>query len=80
MPVLQGVRFKLADGSILMFEPAKATNGQLIGRSVIYGDVSIPIVNIVELQIGGFKHDGFTPLFFDWIIRPSEEPQFGNTP
>ena len=39
----------------LMFEPAKATIGQLISRSVIYGDVSIPIVNIVELQIGDFE-------------------------
>jgi len=80
VPVLQAVRFKLANGSILMFEPLKATNGRLIGRSSIYGDVSIPIVNIVELEIGGLKHDRFTPLFSDWVVRPSQEPQFGKTP
>ncbi|MBC8867841.1 MAG: hypothetical protein H8E44_00395 [Planctomycetes bacterium] len=80
MPVLQGVRFKLADGSILMFEPVKATNGQVTGRSVIYGDVSIPIVNIGELQIGDIQHDGFAPLFADWVVRPSKEPQFGKAP
>ena len=80
VPVLQGVRFKLADGSILMFEPVKATNGQVTGRSVIYGDVSIPIVNIVELQIGDIQHDGFAPLFADWVVRPSKEPQFGKAP
>ena len=74
------IRFKLADGSILRFEPVKARDGQLIGRSTIYGEVSIPIVNIVELQIGDFKHDGFTPLFSDWVVRPSKEPQFGKMP
>ena len=73
-------RFKLADGSILRFEPVKVMNGQLIGRSTIYGEVSIPIVNIVELQIGDFEDNGFTSLFSDWVVRPGKEPQFGKTP
>ncbi|MBC8357204.1 MAG: hypothetical protein H8E66_34975, partial [Planctomycetes bacterium] len=73
-------RFKLADGSILRFEPVKVMNGQLIGRSTIYGEVSIPIVNIVELQIGDFEDNGFTLLFSDWVVRPGKEPQFGKTP
>lgn len=73
-------RFKLADGSILRFEPVKVMNGQLIGRSTIYGEVSIPIVNIVELQIGDFEDNGFTSLFSDWVVRSGKEPQFGKTP
>ena len=74
------IRFRLADGSILRFESLKAMDGQLHGRSTIYGGVSIPIVNIVELQIGDFEHDGFTSLFSDWVVRPAKEPQFGKTP
>jgi hypothetical protein len=74
------VRFKLADGSTLVFEPLKTRGGKLVGRSVIYGDVSIPIANLVELQLGDFERERFTPVFSDWVVRPSKEPQFGKTP
>ena len=70
------VRARLADGSILIFEARKSSDGRLFGHSAIYGDVAIPCDIIQELSFGGFEGMSLRPLFDGWVVRPAEEPAF----
>ncbi len=71
------VRAKLADGSILVFEPIESRDGKLWGRSSIYGEMYIPIDSIRELSFGDFEVEKFASLFREWVVRPAKEPDFG---
>ena len=48
-PTQTEVRVRLTDGSILIFEPLEVQNDSVIGRSSIYGEVSLPISSIEYL-------------------------------
>ena len=74
------VRATLSDGSILFFEAHESRDGQLMGRSSIYGDMAIPIDNIEELHFGDFEKEKFRSLFEDWVVRPAKEPESGEEP
>lgn len=73
------VRVSLADGSRLIFAAIESRDGELIGRSDIYGDVAIPTDRILNLSMGGFEKELFNSLFEDWVVRSAREPDFGGT-
>ncbi len=49
------VRATLYDGSILMFEAIESRDGRLLGRSPIYGEMSIPTESFQQINFGGFE-------------------------
>jgi len=73
------VRVSLADGSILLFEPTESKDGELVGRSSIYGEMAIPTKSIQSLNVGNFEKDRFKSLFEGWVVRPAKEPEFGDS-
>lgn len=72
------VRASLADGSILIFAAIESRDGELIGRSDMYGDMAIPTDRILDLSMGGFEKELFKSLFEGWVVRPAQEPDFGS--
>ena len=73
------VRVTLTDGSILIFEPLEVQDGRLLGRSSIYGEVSVPVNSIQDLYFGE-RAKSFTAAFEKWIVRPAKEPTSGDSP
>lgn len=73
------VYFKLTDGSILVFDPLEVRDDKLLGRSPIYGAVSVPIETIESLYFGQ-KTKFFKDAFEEWVVRPAKEPTSGNNP
>ena len=69
------VRITLTDGSILIFEPLEVQEDRLLGRSSIYGEVSVPVDNIQYLYFGE-KAKSFATAFEEWTIRPAKEPEY----
>lgn len=67
------VRVTLTDGSMLIFEPLEVKDGQLIGRSSVYGEVSVPVSSIEYLYFGE-KAKSFKVAFEEWVVRPPKEP------
>ena len=64
---------KLTDGSILVFDPLEVKDDKLLGRSPIYGAVSIPTESIESLYFGQ-KTKFFKDAFEEWVVRPGKEP------
>ena len=71
------VRVTLTDGSMLIFEPLEVKDGQLIGRSSVYGEVSVPVSSIEYLYFGE-KAKAFKAAFEKWNIRPAKEPAYND--
>ena len=69
------VRVTLTDGSMLIFEPLEVKNDKMIGRSSIYGEVSVP-VNSIEYLYFGEKAKSFKTAFEKWSVRPAKEPTY----
>ena len=76
---LPEVRVTLTDGSMLIFEPLEVKNDRMIGRSSIYGEVSVP-VNSIEYLHFGEKAKSFKAAFEKWSVRPAKKPTYGDTP
>ena len=72
------VRITLADRSILVFEPLRSEDGMLLGHSPIYGAVAVPMNSIHYLHFGGYKGESLKPVFEEWVVQPSKEPEFGS--
>jgi len=70
---------KLTDGSILVFDPLEVRDDKLLGRSPIYGTVSVPIESIGYLYFGE-KAKFFKDAFEEWVVRPAKEPASGSNP
>ena len=70
---------RLTDGSILIFEPLEIKDDALLGRSPIYGGITIPIESIQHLYLGDTTAS-FAPAFEAWMVRPAKEPVFGDHP
>ena len=78
--ILKGqVYVKLTDGSILVFDPLEVKDDKLLGRSPIYGAVSVPIESIESLYFGQ-KTKFFKDAFEEWIVRPAKEPTSSDNP
>lgn len=73
------VRLTLTDGSILVFEPLEVQDDKLLGRSSIYGEVSVPVENIRFLHFGE-KAKSFTAAFEEWTLRLAKEPTYSDSP
>ena len=73
------VSIRLTDGSILIFEPLEVVDGELMGRSPIYGALTVPIDSIQHLYFGDTT-ESFEAAFEAWVVRPAKEPQFGEEP
>ena len=73
------VRVTLTDGSMLIFEPLEVKNDRMIGRSSVYGEVSVP-VNSIEYLYFGEKAKSFKAAFEKWSVRPAKEPTYSDTP
>jgi len=73
------VRVTLTDGSMLIFEPLEVKDGKLIGRSSVYGEVSVPVSSIEYLYFGE-KAKSFKAAFEKWNIRPAKEPTYKDSP
>ena len=67
------VYVKLTDGSILVFDPLEVRDNKLLGRSPIYGAVSVPIESIESLYFGQ-QTKFFKDAFEEWVVRPAKEP------
>jgi hypothetical protein len=72
------VQITLTDRSILIFEPIKAEDGMLSGHSPIYGAVAVPVKSIHYLHFGDYEVESLNPVFEEWVVRPSREPEFGS--
>ncbi len=70
------VRAILGAGWRLVFEPVESRDGKLLGRSMIYGELSIPTAAIRRLQFGDLDDERFEALFADWTVRPAKEPEW----
>ncbi len=70
------IRVTLTDNPILIFEPLEVKEGKLLGRSSIYGKVSVPIENIQYLHFGD-KAKSFKSVYEEWVVRPAKEPAYG---
>ena len=70
------VRFALIHNPILIFEPIGVKDDRFLGRSQIYGDVSIPVKSIQYLHFGN-KAKSFKSVFEKWVVRSAKEPDFG---
>ena len=73
------VRVTLTDGSILIFQPLEVRDGQLMGRSPVYGELSVPVSSIEYLYFGE-KAKSFKAAFEKWSVRPAKEPTYGDSP
>ena len=73
------VSIRLTDGSILIFEPLEVVDGELMGRSPIYGALTVPIDSIQHLYFGDTT-ESFEAAFEAWVVRPAKEPVFGDEP
>ena len=73
------VSMRLTDGSILMFEPLEIKDDALLGRSPIYGEITVPIESIQHLYFGD-TIESFEAAFAAWVVRPAKEPVFGDEP
>lgn len=73
------VGVKLADSSILVFAPLEVRDGKLLGRSSIYGEITVPVGSIEHLYFGDTAASLRTA-FEAWIVRPAKEPMFGENP
>ena len=69
------VRISLIDNPILIFEPLKVEDGKLLGRSSIYGEVSVPVDSIQYLHFGE-KAKSFRSVFEEWVVRSAKEPVY----
>ena len=72
------VRVTLTDRSILIFEALRSQDGMLFGHSPIYGPVAVPMSSIHYLHLGDYAGKSLKPVFGDWVVRPSKEPEFGD--
>ena len=70
---------KLTDGSILVFEPLEVKNNKLLGRSPIYGAVSVPVESIQHLYFGE-RAKFFKDAFEEWVVRPAKSSADSGTP
>ena len=70
---------RLTDGSILVFEPLEVKEDKLLGRSPIYGEITVPIENIRNLYFGDTTKS-FEAAFEAWVVRPAKEPVYGDNP
>ncbi|MCE2412537.1 hypothetical protein J4G07_00900 [Candidatus Poribacteria bacterium] len=73
------VSMRLTDGSILMFEPLEIRDDTLLGRSSIYGEITVPIESIQQLYLGDTTAS-FEAAFAAWVVRPAKEPVFSDEP
>jgi len=70
---------RLTDGSILIFEPLEIKDDALLGRSPIYGGITVPIESIQHLYLGDTTMV-FEAAFAAWVVRPAKEPVFSDEP
>ena len=73
------VTIRLTDGSILIFEPLEIKDDALLGRSSIYGEITVPIESIQHLYLGDTT-ESFEAAFAAWVVQPAKEPDFGDEP
>lgn len=69
------VRVTLTDGSMLIFEPLEVKDNRMIGRSSVYGEVSVPVSSIEYLYFGE-KAKSFKAAFEKWSVRPAKKPEY----
>ena len=67
------IRVTLIDGSTLIFQPLEIKDGKLIGRSSVYGEVSLPTSSIKYLHFGE-KAKSFKAAFEKWVVHPAKTP------
>ncbi len=71
------ISVRLTDGSILVFEPLEVKEDQLLGRSPIYGNITVPVESVQQLYFGDTT-ESFQAAFEAWVVRPAKEPVFGD--
>ena len=78
LPIFQPkseVRVSLIDNPLMIFEPISVKEGKLLGRSSIYGEVSVPVESIQYLHFGE-KARSFRSVFEGWVVRSAKEPSY----
>jgi hypothetical protein len=70
------VRVTLNDGSVLSFEAIESKHGVLRGHSPVYGETTIPVENIAELDLGPTAAEDTGSAFQSWVAQPAREPEF----
>lgn len=73
------VRVTLTDNPVFIFEPLEIKDGKLLGRSSIYGEVSVPVDSIQYLHFGE-RAKSFKSVFEEWVVRSAKEPTYGDDP
>jgi len=73
----EAVRATLTDGAVLEVEVVATSDGLLRGRSAVYGNAVIPTRNIQRLVFGDFEEEKREFWFESWVVRPAQEPEFG---
>ena len=78
LPIFQPkseVRVSLIDNPLMIFEPIAVKDGKLLGRSSIYGEVTVPVESIQYLHFGE-KARSFRSVFEEWVVRSAKEPSY----
>jgi hypothetical protein len=68
------VRVDLVDDSILVFEAERSDGKRLMGKSLLYGRVAIPVENIRRMSFGDYQREALQSEFSDWVMEPALEP------
>ena len=71
------VRATLADGSMFLFEVVQSRAEQLLGRSPLYGELTLPWAQVKRLNFADFEVNQRQFAFQDWVVQPAQEPEFG---
>jgi len=75
-PKVGWITVLIQGGSRLQFTPTSFDKGQLLGRSALYGPVSVPTEHLNEFFLGGLTEGLKASEYEDWFMRPAAEPVY----
>ena len=68
--------FQVSGWSQSDFHSIASRSWKTVGQSTIYAAISIPIVNLAEIEVGSSKQDRSMLFLTSWLARPSAEARF----
>ncbi len=68
------VRVDLVDDSVMVFAAERSDGRRLMGTSLLYGAVAIPVEHIRRMSFGDFQRESLQSEFSDWVMEPAVEP------
>ena len=61
---------------VILFEPTSSTAEVLLGRSSLYGEVSVPLRSLLDLELLAADGAPGGGTFALWVTHPAPEPSW----